>query len=144
MARPFDSVESWLEAMSEQFETATRQMSGDTQPSSSGLDEPRIDFVEFDHEYRIVADVPGYESADIDVVVTDHTLTIEAEGTAESTVADGEFIRQERSRSTMHRRLDLPADVDTADISATLDSGTLEIRVPRTEPLESGHSIDIE
>jgi len=146
MARrsPLDSMESWLEQMSEQFETAAQRWGTNSGLGTTSFQEPRIDFVEYDDDYRIVADLPGFDSADIDVLVTDHTLSLAAERTTESTVGDGDFIRQERSRSTMERRINLPADADTDDISASIDNGTLEIRIGRTASLSSGNRIDIE
>lgn len=145
MARrlPIDSMESWLEGMSEQFETAADRWGSGFEPWGPELDEPRVDMVEYDDEYVITADVPGFSKEDIEVLVTDHTLAIEAEQTEEAAVDEGNFVRRERSHASMKRRITLPSDADTEGISASMDDGVLEIHVARAEPLSEGHRIDI-
>jgi len=145
MARrlPIDSMESWLEQMSEQFETAAERWGSGFEGWAPELDEPRIDLVEYDDEYVITANVPGFDRDDVEVLVTDHTLSIEAEQTEETMVDESSFIRRERSHATMKRRITLPNDADTEAISASLDNGVLEVHVARAEPLSEGHRIDI-
>ena len=136
-------MESWLEGMSEQFETAAERWGSGFETWAPELDEPRIDLVESDDEYVITADVPGFSKEDIDVLVTDHTLSIEADHGEETTVDESDFIRRERSHTSMKRRITLPSDADPDGVSASMDNGVLEIRVSRAEPLSEGHRIDI-
>lgn len=140
---PLDSMESWLEQMSRQFETAAESW-GTGSELSTGMDQPRLDMVEREDEYVIMAELPGFGPDDVEVYVTDLTLAIEAERTEEMETDDGEFIKRERSESTLSRRVSLPNDVDTGDITASLDAGVLTVSVARSEPLDSGHEIDIE
>ena len=146
MARqsPLDSMESWLEQMSEQFETAAESWGSGFETWSERLDQPQIDLIGDDEEYVIVADVPGYSKDDIDVYVADQTLAIDAEQTEEMEVSERDFIKRERSHESLSRRLSIPRDADTDDISATLEDGVLTVRIRRAEPLDSGHRIDID
>jgi len=135
-------MESWFEQMSRQFETAAESW-GSGSDWSMGMTQPRLDMVERDDEYTIRAELPGFSTEDVAVYVADQTLTIEAERTEELETEDGNFIKQERSQSTLSRRVSLPSDADTDNITASLDSGVLTVTVTRTEPLDSGHRIDI-
>jgi len=137
-------MESWLEQMSEQFETAAESWGSGIDTWSPRIDEPRIDLVSHGDEYVITADLPGFGKDDIDVYVTDNTLAIDAETTEEMEASDEHFVKRERSHEALSRRLSLPNDADTDDISASLDNGLLTVTIARTEPLESGHRIDID
>ncbi|MDS0258676.1 Hsp20/alpha crystallin family protein [Haloarcula sp. S1CR25-12] len=141
---PLDSMESWFEQMSKQFETAADRWGTGLEPWSQGMDQPRIDVAEDDDQYVIVVDMPGFGKDDIEVYVTDNTLAIEAEQRDELTTEEATYIQQERTHQSLSRRITLPGDADTEDITATMDDGVLRITVARVEPLDSGHQIDIE
>jgi len=146
MAResPLDSMESWFEQMSKQFETAAERWSGGIEPWEQGVDRPRIDIAEEGDRYVVVADVPGFGKDDTEVYVTDHTLAIEAEQSDEVVTGEANYIQQERSRTSVSRRITLPSDADTDAISATMQDGVLRISIDRIEPHDSGHEIAIE
>ena len=141
---PLDSMESWLEQMSEQFETAADRWGTGLEPWTQDLDLPHIDVAEAEAAYTIVADIPGYDTDDIEVYVTDRTLAIEAERRDELVESDANYIQQERSHQSLSRRITLPSDTDTEAITASMTDGVLTITVPRVESLDSGHQIEIE
>jgi len=141
---PLDSMEAWFEQMSKQFETAADRWGTGLEPWTQGMDQPRIDMAEDDDAYTIVADMPGFGKADIEVYVTDQTLAIEAEQGEEMVTEEATYIQQERSHQSLSRRITLPSDADVENITASMDEGVLRITVGRVEPLDSGHQIDIE
>jgi len=141
---PLDSMESWLEQMSKQFETAADRWGAGLEPWTQGMELPNIDMAEDDTEYTIIADMPGFDTDDIEVYVTDRTLAIEAEQRDELVESDANYIQQERIHQSLSRRLTLPNDADIEAIDATMDEGVLRITVPRVEALDSGHRIDID
>ncbi|MDS0284013.1 Hsp20/alpha crystallin family protein [Haloarcula onubensis] len=141
---PLDSMESWFEQMSKQFETAADRWGTGIEPWGEGMDQPRIDLAEDGEQYTIVADIPGFGKDDIEVYVTDNTLAIEAEQREEMVTEEANYIQQERTHQSLSRRITLPSDADTDDISASMADGVLTITVARVEPLDSGHQIDIE
>ena len=141
---PLDSMEAWFEQMSKQFETAADRWGTGLEPWTQGMDQPRIDMAEDEEAYTIVADMPGFAKGDIEVYVTDNTLAIEAEQREEFVTEDANVIQQERSHQSISRRITLPNDADTGEISAAMDDGVLTITVARVEPLDSGHRIEIE
>lgn len=141
---PLDSMEAWFEQMSKQFETAADRWGTGLEPWAQGMDQPRIDMAEDDEQYLIVADMPGFAKDDIEVYVTENTLAIEAQQREEMVTEDANFIQQERSHQSLSRRITLPNDANTERISASMTDGVLTITVARSEPLDSGHQIDIE
>jgi len=141
---PLDSMESWFEQMSKQFETAADRWGTGLEPWSEPMDQPRVDMAADDEQYVVVADMPGFGKDDIDVFVTDNTLAIEAEQRDETVTEEATYIQQERSHTALSRRITLPNDADIDEIAASMDDGILTITVARVEPLDSGTRIDIE
>ena len=134
---PLDSMESWFEQMTEQFGTGL-------EPWTQRMGRPRIDMAEEETGYTLVVDLPGFTADDVDVYVTDRTLSIEAERGEQRVAGDANYIQQERSRESLSRRVTLPNDADTEGITASMDEGVLTVTLPRIESLDSGHEIDIE
>jgi HSP20 family protein len=137
-------MEAWFDQMSKQFETAADRWGTGLEPWSQAMDQPRIDMAEDEKAYTIVADMPGFGKENIEVYVTDNTLAIEAEQREDRVTEEATYIQQERSHQSLSRRIALPTDADTENITASMDEGVLTITVGRVEPLDSGHQIDIE
>lgn len=87
------------------------------------------DLYESEEAYLLVIDVPGVRPAEMGVRITNGTLEITARREADR---DGDVIQDERP-STVEIEIPLPRDVAAEDISADLDGGVLELRLPRTE-----------
>ena len=66
-----------------------------------------------------------------------NVLKLSGEKKMEKTVEKGGFYRSERNYGRFSRRLELPSDVDTEKITASLKEGVLEIRLPKTEKAET-------
>ncbi|WP_418284084.1 archaeal heat shock protein Hsp14 [Halorubrum sp. DTA46] len=105
-----------------------------------------VDVAEYDDELVVMADLPGYDRADIDVRTTDGRLTISAEHDTEHEDADRRYLRRERRHESVTRSVDLPASVVEADASATFQNGVLTVTLPKETDGEDddGHRIDIE
>ena len=105
-----------------------------------------IDLADRGDEFVLTADVPGFETDDIDLRLADDTLHITVERTEESTEEDNEsYIRNERTRRSMSRAVRLPESVDEETVEASYRNGVLTVTLPKTEPTEPEEtSIDIE
>ena len=75
---------------------------------------PRVDVLDRDGERVVKAELPGIEKDDIEVTVTDHSVSIRAETRHEEKKEEGEYFRREMSYGTYQRTLELPATVDEA------------------------------
>ena len=94
---------------------------------------PAVDVFEEKDDIVVKAEIPGMDKDDIEVKLTDHTLTIKGEKKKEEETKQENYYRSERSYGTFLRTLDLPKDVHADKVKATFKNGVLEVRMPKTE-----------
>ncbi|WP_232702069.1 Hsp20/alpha crystallin family protein [Halobacterium wangiae] len=136
---PFEDIERIVDEMQRRLdETSVGGQSVGNQPS--------LDVVEYDEEFVVTVDLPGFEAEDVSVELVGRTLAVEAEQTHDETVEedDGRFIRQERSRSTSTQQVEFPARVHEAGAIASMHNGVLTVTVPKTDPDQGGTRVEIE
>jgi len=92
-----------------------------------------VDIFEEKDEVVVKAALPGMAKEDVNVKVTENTVTIAGEKKKEEKVEKKDYYRFERSYGSFSRSFRLPADVQTDKAKATFKDGLLEIRVPKTE-----------
>lgn len=138
---PFDEIERFFERMSDQFEDVDDWRS--IQPAWPG--QLKVDVADYDDEYEVTADLPGYEKEDIDVELADDRLHISAEHEEEHEESEpGRYVRQERSKESTSRSVTLPEPVDEEAVSAQFQNGVLTVTLPKLSGGEESHRIDIE
>ena len=91
--------------------------------------------VDRDSEIVIRAELPGVKKDDLEVTLSEHTVTIEAHTTREEKEEKEEYYRREMSRGDFQRTLTLPRGVDEAKAKATASfaDGVLELTLPKME-----------
>ena len=88
------------------------------------------DLLESSDEYLLVLDLPGVTSDTLDVTVTGGRLTIDAR--REKDVPDGyRYAREERS-VFLDVDIPLPPDATEQGATASIESGVLEVRLPKS------------
>ena len=92
---------------------------------------PRMDVIDRDDEVVVRAEVPGVEKKDLDISMTDNTITIKGTTQHEKTVEKGDYYRSETSRGSFARTVGLPGDVDGTNAKATFKDGILELVLPK-------------
>lgn len=131
--------------MLERMNRQLGQFEGDLE-MRTGVSSASVDVADHDEEFVVTVDLPGYETDDIDLTLTNDTVRIEAER-EESTEEDDEdeqYIRRERRRQTVSRSVTLPDPVDETDVSASYNNGVLTVTLPKQHVDGDGHEIDIE
>ncbi|CAD7699232.1 unnamed protein product [Ostreobium quekettii] len=105
----------------------------------AGGDHP-MDVAESPTEYRICADAPGMDPADIDVKFKDNKLTISGERKEEARQEgdDGRWVKVERKERSFTRSFVLPKNADPDKIAARLDRGVLTVSVAKREVADEG------
>lgn len=98
---------------------------------------PSVDVREEDDKYVFLADVPGVDSRDIDIVCENGMLTIKGEKKTEAMEKKEGYRRMERSRGTFYRRFSLPDTADTDKIKANIKHGVLELTIPKIAKAKS-------
>lgn len=98
------------------------------------------DLLESSDSYLLVVDLPGVTSDTVDVEVVDGRIAIE--GRREKAVPEGfRYAREERA-VFLDAELPLPPDATEDGATATIESGVLEVRLPKAA--SAGHTIPIE
>lgn len=103
---------------------------------------PKMDIV--DREADIVArvDLPGVKKEDIDVSLTDNTITVKGSTKSEKEEKDGDYYRSETMKGSFSRTMTLPGEVDGRKAKSTFEDGVLEVVVPKHEKARR-HSVKI-
>jgi HSP20 family protein len=94
---------------------------------------PRVDVVGRDAEVVVRAELPGIAKEDLDVTVTDDSVTLSAHTSHEKKEEKGEYYRREMSYGEYQRTVALPHTVDGEKARATFKDGVLELTLPKVE-----------
>jgi HSP20 family protein len=94
---------------------------------------PSIDIITEGDDVVVKAELPGMKKEDIDISLTEDTITISGEKKKEEKVEKKDYYSLERSYGSFRRSFSLPAEVQTEKASAKFKDGVLEIRMPKTE-----------
>ena len=135
---PFDELEEMVDRIGRQVEEG--MVGGGLQVPGS----VPVDVVDTGEEYVVTADLPGYETDDIELTLTEGTLRLEASRAEAESHLEGEHLRRERTRKTANRRIRLPEPVDEEGVSAGYESGVLTVHLPKIDGSEESKAIDIE
>ena len=97
---------------------------------------PTVDVKETSDSYIMEVDLPGYTCEDISVDLKDRVLSIassreENKEQKENTKHEGQFLIQERVRSSFVRRFTMPEDIDSEQVDAVFKNGVLTLTIPR-------------
>jgi len=102
------------------------------------------DVVDEGDSFVVRADLPGYDSDDIDVQLAEgRTLTISAEQSEESGVESGTYVQRERRRQSTSRTVRLPEAVEESETNAAYDDGVLTVTLPKATADEGGTDIPV-
>ncbi len=94
---------------------------------------PSVDIFEDRDDIVVKAELPGMKKENIDVSLTEDTITISGEKKKEEKVEKKNYYSFERSYGSFKRSFRLPTEVQTDKAKAKFDNGVLEIRIPKTE-----------
>lgn len=94
---------------------------------------PKVDIIDRNKELLIRAELPGVEKKDLDISMTDNSLTIKAKSRYEEKEEKGDYYRSEIAQGSFSRTIGLPADVDMDKVKTSFKDGILELTVPKLE-----------
>jgi HSP20 family protein len=95
---------------------------------------PAIDLSMRDDWLVVHAELPGFNTKDLNVEVDGGTLTISGERRQSS----GDAYHSERSYGSFYRAIPLPENVDLDQIEATFRNGVLEVTMPAPKAEQQG------
>lgn len=94
---------------------------------------PVVDMYDKKDEIVVKAEIPGVEKENINISVSENTLTIKGEMKKEEEVKEEDYYYSEREYGSFARMLSLPAKVQSDKIKASFKNGILEIHLPKAE-----------
>jgi HSP20 family protein len=148
---PFDEMERRMEQMERVFEDFFPMMPmrrGFGFPSLWGKSlwteewMPKADIIDRENEIVVRAELPGVDKDDLDLTVTENSVTLKGETKKEQKEEKGDFYRCETSRGSFMRTFSLPCDVDGSKSKAEFKNGILELTLPKVAKSKR-HSIKI-
>ncbi len=94
---------------------------------------PSVDIFEEKGDMVIKAEMPGMSKEDVNVSITENTVTISGEKKQEEKVEKKDYYRVERSYGSFCRSFRLPENVNGDKVKASFKDGVLEVRLPKTK-----------
>jgi len=140
-SNPFDDIERMFDRLSDQFAGI------DPVELGGSLGGISVDVRDEADAVVVVADLPGYDTDDIEVQLTDERtlrLVAERETESEESDEDGVYVRRERTRESVERTIPLPEAVDDGETSAAYENGVLTVTLPKQTRDEDSRSIPVE
>jgi HSP20 family protein len=92
-----------------------------------------FEMYEQDEELVLKAELPGVKKEGFEVSLEEDYLTIKAEKNHEEVSEGATYYARERSYGKYSRSIRLPFAVEGEKVSATLENGVLEVRLPKAE-----------
>jgi len=98
---------------------------------------PSIDVREDDEAFTVRAEIPGIAEKDIEVQVTDDTITIKGEKKEEQEDKGKDYYCMERSYGSFHRTIRMPVTVNREAVDASFKNGVLTVKLPKIGEAQS-------
>ena len=92
-----------------------------------GYDVPPIDLINTNEELIAMIALPGIAKENIDLAVTEDSLSI----TAKAVPRTASYLRREMSPEGFKREIKLSVEVKPEQVKARFDNGILEVRLPK-------------
>jgi HSP20 family protein len=94
---------------------------------------PSVDIYEEGDNIILKSEMPGMSKEDIEVNLTDDTITLSGEKKKEEKIEKKNYYRFERSFGSFKRSFALPSEVQSDNAKASFKNGVLEIKIPKSE-----------
>lgn len=99
---------------------------------------PKIDILDCSDSILIRAEIPGIKKDDVDLSLSDTTLTLHSRFIEEKDTTDkDQYYRHETASKSFSRTLILPCDIQSIDAKAHFENGLLEISAPKSNKTTS-------
>ena len=92
---------------------------------------PRTDVSETDDAYRITIELPGVDEKNLEVTLTEDTLSVTGEKKSAREEKEEGRCLSERSYGLFRRMFRIPEDADAENVGADFANGILTVTVPR-------------
>ncbi|TPK07034.1 Hsp20/alpha crystallin family protein [Mesorhizobium sp. B2-5-9] len=104
-------------------------------PSAFSGGWPSVEISDSEKEIKVIAEIPGLEEKDIEVLLDDGVLTLKGEKHSETEDKDRQF--SERFYGHFERRIPLGYEVKDDKVDARFSNGVLTVTLPKSERAQS-------
>lgn len=94
---------------------------------------PKVDIIDRDNDILVRADLPGVKRENLDVTLTDNTVSIKGKTSEEKKEEKGDYFRSETMKGSFSRTMYLPSDVDGNRAESSFKDGVLEVVIPKLD-----------
>lgn len=91
-----------------------------------------LELTDSDSHLNVRAEVPGFNSRELEINVEPRRLTVSGKHETKEETRKGKTIYSELCAGEILRTIDLPAEVDTSNVTASLKDGILNIKMAKT------------
>ncbi len=126
-SRYLEEMQKMQKRMSELMEEAGTG----TVPMGESIFMPLADVKETEEAVVVTMDLPGVEKQDVDISISDDELHVVAEKKEETEVSEKDYHKRERTYKRFERMVKLPVAVKAEEAKAKLESGVLEVTLPK-------------
>jgi len=128
----FDPVNDIFDDLMKGF--FVRPVSSASMEAQEQVRRARIDVLEQNGEFKVLAELPGVKKEDIKVQIEGEQVSISAEARVEREAKEGErVLHSERYYGKVARTFTLGAELDETRASAKFENGVLELTLPRKQ-----------
>lgn len=103
--------------------------------TSFGARWPSVEISDDEKQIKVIAEVPGLEENDIEVLLDDGVLTLKGEKHSETEDKNRQF--SERYYGRFERRIPLGVEVKEDEVDARFKNGVLTVTLPRSDKAQS-------
>lgn len=114
------------------FDTFFRGFDMDLFGGRTGSFSPNVEVSENDKEIKVAAELPGLDENDIDITLTDDTLTISGEKKEEKESRGKDFFMKERTYGSFKRSIPLYSEIESDMVEAHFKKGVLTVTLPKS------------
>lgn len=108
---------------------------GSMAPWGMNMNWPGLEVSETDKELRVIAEIPGVDEKDVEVLLEDGVLVLRGEKRSETEDKDRQF--SERYFGRFERRLPLGVEVEEERVRASFRNGLLTVTLPKSANAQS-------
>lgn len=132
-SNPFNAIDRLQEEMSDVVERSFGRIDW---PRTLGTVAGAMNIHETAKEYTIEVQVPGYAEGDLNIEMTEDTLTVSGTHKAEEDDQSRNTVRREWQKSEFARSIRFATPITEDKVEAKLENGTLLITAPKVEPVK--------
>jgi len=94
---------------------------------------PLVDVIDSGNEYVVKAELAGLKKENVEIEVGTNELSLTAKSEVEKEEKGKTYLHRERAFSTFRRYIGFAESIDTQKVSASMNEGILEVKLPKLE-----------